>query len=200
MDNELEIHFPVETDLVELIWGDETVYPWNPSDPIADHYFSIQDRSFPVTAWSSNELSPNVESFFAGLEELWNGFKSETESLLVEGYSDLDQQLLNLQLQFGVVPMGIIERIVNCAHSLYQSNLSLLEQLTVCVHSTFPHIDHEDLWVLARPFVYAMRSGDMVERLVDTTRNSQWHTLSDVEQARLGLAIAQVILSSRDTL
>jgi len=40
----------------------------------------------------------------------------------------------------------------------------------------------------------------MVERLVDTTRNSQWHTLSDVEQARLGLAIAQVILSSRDTL
>ena len=64
-----------------------------------------------------------------------------------------------------------------------------------CVLDILPQWDEEDLQVLARPLAYAMRDVDSegVELVVATKR--PWAQLSEIEQARVSLAVARYAIS-----
>ena len=78
------------------------------------------------------------------------------------------------------------------ASAKYQS---LADQMVECVLDILPQWDEEDLQVLARPLAYAMRDADPegVELVMATQR--LWAELSEIEQARVGLAVARYAIS-----
>ncbi|MFM6201130.1 MAG: hypothetical protein ACKPE1_18665, partial [Dolichospermum sp.] len=54
----------------------------------------------------------------------------------------------------------------------------------------------DDLLVLARPFAYSMRSSepDKLTSLIRDLENRDWCSLSEIEQAKISLAIANYAL------
>ena len=60
-----------------------------------------------------------------------------------------------------------------------------------------PGWDLEDLEVMARPLAYSMRGdkNDELENILATIEPVDWYNLSEVEQARLSLAIALYAIS-----
>jgi hypothetical protein len=65
-----------------------------------------------------------------------------------------------------------------------------------CVQDALPNLAEDDLYVLARPLAYAMRGNDApIESTLERVRSIEWDALSDVEQARLSLAIARFALA-----
>ena len=77
------------------------------------------------------------------------------------------------------------------------STLSLSDQLVHCVSEVLPGWDLEDLEVMARPLAYSMRGdkNDELENILATIEPVDWYNLSEVEQARLSLAIALYAIS-----
>jgi hypothetical protein len=64
-----------------------------------------------------------------------------------------------------------------------------------CVLDILPQWAEEDLQVLARPLAYAMREVDSEgAELVMATRRP-WAQLSEIEQARVSLAVARYAIS-----
>ena len=74
------------------------------------------------------------------------------------------------------------------------NNMSLAEQLVECVRVVLPDLAREDLQVLARPYAFAMR-GNSSESTLAGAENCQWTDLSDIERARVSLAIARYALA-----
>jgi hypothetical protein len=72
---------------------------------------------------------------------------------------------------------------------------SLADQMVECVLDILPQWAEEDLQVLARPLAYAMRDIDSegVELVTETKR--PWAQLSEIEQARVSLAVARYAIS-----
>jgi len=90
-------------------------------------------------------------------------------------------------------PQRILSAIAHQAEAVVGSKISLSEQLVQCVQDLLPEWGVEDLNVLARPLAYAMRDtqSDMLATTLQTVPDQDWETLSQLERARLTLAIAR---------
>jgi len=67
------------------------------------------------------------------------------------------------------------------------------DQLLVeCVQTVLPNCETETLLVLARPYAYAMRGLEPqnAESTISDINNREWTVLSEIEQAKVSLAIA----------
>ena len=95
------------------------------------------------------------------------------------------------------VPQQLLDSILHRAQQVITTNLSLADQMVQCVQDCLPNWAEDDLYVLARPFAYAMRGADteMLEAALRSVRCAAWTELSGIEQARLSLAIARYALS-----
>lgn len=158
-------------------------YPWNPMDPAAAEFFTQLEQSSFLQAWQEAEVQDRATTFFAQIDQLWT-----TATLQA-----------SLKQRFGSrVPHSLLAAIIRNAQAVATQATSLGDQLVQCVHDLLPTVAEEDLYVLARPLAYAMRDGQSqpaIESVLAKVRPAEWEQLSEVEQARLSLAIAHCALA-----
>ncbi len=185
----------VETDLLQVLFEGEQAYPWNPANPETAAYFADQESAFSLEDWSTDELAPGVDALFNCLNQQWARVESATSQAATTITADTLQTTLGQR--FSMVPSDYLGAIARRARDLYATNLSLLDQLVECVREVLPALGEDDLQVLARPLAYAMRSGEgeAINGVLNSLRSPNWDELSEVEQARLGLAIARAALA-----
>lgn len=182
----------VQADSVTVFYGTEEVkvevkedprakapYPWTPAE--ADEFFASLEHNL-LDGLDDQEVSDRSQAFFQKLDQLWD------PSLQVR-----------LSRKFVTVPQTVLAAIAQQAITLiHQSNQvadQLADQLVNCVQTVLPQWAAEDLYVFARPVAYAMR-GD--EGALDLSQRD-WQALSEVEQAKLTLAIAKYALQQVQT-
>jgi hypothetical protein len=125
-----------------------------------------------------------VEEFWHTLEACWSEHSATT---------DVATNQPQLPPHLSVVPTALVSQLLERATQLAQTQLSQLDKLVAMAQVMFPDWSVEDLQVLARPYAYAMR-----DRQESAPLRQDWHRLSQLEQVRLSLAIAKVILEQQN--
>lgn len=178
----------VQGELLEaLLQPEEDFYPWNPTEPEAEAYFAELEREFLLDQWlEQEEITQASESLFNHFHQLWNSPIEVEEARLSEC---LSQQFAAL------MPQAWIEAIAYKAQQVFQTNISLADQLVQCVKPLLPNWAEDDLFVLARPLAYAMRSTCQSGKdLPNGVQSTDWMELSSMEQVRLSLTVAHSAL------
>lgn len=177
----------VQGELLEALLEPEAdFYPWNPAEPEAEAYFAEIEREFLLDQWlEQEEITQASHSLFNHFHQLWHSPKEVDEAQLSESLSE----------QFSLMPQAWIEAIAYKAQQVFHTNISLADQLVQCVKPLLPNWAEDDLFVLARPLAYAMRStGESGKDLPNGVRSADWMELSSMEQVRLSLAAAHSAL------
>lgn len=199
--------------LATLLEPEDETYPWNIYDESAEEYFENLEQQIELQCnWediSEIGLESRSISFYETLDSLWDQFSNEAqqEHIIYEKTVNYLQEVIKTILTISV-PGNLINNIAkkvtqvfslekathekfNYGKSNYEKSTS--EKLVECVQSLLPNLDTDDLLVLARPFAYSMRSQEssilitMMNNLENDHRD--WVTLSEIEQARLTLAL-----------
>lgn len=181
-----------ELELLQLILEEPPSYPYNPAEPETEAYFAALEQEVLATGWSVEDLTQQGQVLSHHLNELWSAFSIPADVVAVDSLS------ATLLQRFAVrAPQDVINRISQQAQQLVTQNLSLAEQLVQCVQGCLPQWGTEDLQVFARPLAFTMRSSEteVLESTINSVRSVEWAELSDVEQARLSLAIARYALA-----
>jgi hypothetical protein len=169
---------------VLLQLGDD-YYPWNPAEPEAEVYFADLEREFSLSDCQDEaQIESYSQGLFDKLHQCWASLSESNETL--------NQSLAQRFASF--VPQTWLEAIANQARTVVSINLSLADQLVLCVKPLLPSWTDDDLLVLARPLAYAMRG------TAAPSRSAEWTELSQMEQVRLSLAVAHSALAQlKDT-
>ena len=174
--------------LEALLQPDEDFYPWNPAEPEAEAYFAELERGFLLSDWQEEEeMKSASQALFNQLHKCWAPTVSSVTDSLKRSLSE----------RFGaLMPQSWLEAIANKAQQIVQSNLSLADQLVLCVEPLLPNWAEEDLLVFARPWAYAMRSTSesAIEETSVANQLVDWTQLSQIEQVRLTLEAAHSAL------
>lgn len=187
-----------QLDLLETLLLADAPYPWNPASPESETYLAALEEEFVFENWPVDEVEARSQAFYSQLEQLWPAATNRSESMQ-PGTGTLSN---DLQQQFAAyLPANWIDTIANQAQHLLSSNLSVAEKLVHCVRQLLPQWAEEDLQVLARPIAYAMRGSEVagVESTLTSTPPVPWAELSEIEQARITLAVARYALAKLQT-
>jgi hypothetical protein len=158
-------------------------YPWNPADPETVEYYNNTDRDFDLDDWTDEEMEERSQSFFTQIQSCW----ADAPTPEVD-----DSPLDILTIEFGSrVPQHWLEAIATKVGSVIGSNLEPAEQLVKSVQDLLSNWAIEDLFVMARPYAYAMRCDPGVTDPDRIVRPLNWLELSEVERAKLTILIAQ---------
>jgi hypothetical protein len=176
-----------EQDFLASIFSSGQTYPWEPLSPDGEAYLDHL----------ASELAddPGVD------EAITSGWNTMASLLATQwanvGTSAVDRLLTALKAEFqGRLPEDVLGTIATAAANLVQSSRPVAEQLVETVKSALPHWDTGDLAVLARPMAYSLRDGrgEILDMTLRSAPLKEWDSLSDIEKARLSLAIASVAL------
>ncbi|GAB4463257.1 MAG: hypothetical protein OHK0037_15540 [Elainellaceae cyanobacterium] len=181
-----------ELELLQVVLDDaDASYPWNPADPAASGYFEQLEQEV-AAGWPADALDPYVQTLSTQFDQLWAAVDAAQPALTTAAFSSgLFQRFADR------VPQGLLERLVQQAQMAIASSNSLADQLVASVRDVLPEWGDDDLYVLARPFAYAMRDkseNGLLEGALRSVRSEAWEDLSSIEQARLSLAIARHII------
>jgi hypothetical protein len=184
----------IDLELLEaLLEPEDANYPWNPGDEESEAYFQELEQQFGMEDLLDEELMRRSEDFYSHLDTLWTGITSTAE----ENENPQQAVVLNLQETLCTtfcarVPQALLNTIATKAAEIFASRQLIGEQLVECVQTVLPNWGTEDLLVLARPFAYAMRSSESqnAASALNNLNNSEWAALSEVEKAKITLAIA----------
>ena len=74
---------------------------------------------------------------------------------------------------------------------------SIGDKIVQCVQDVLPNWAADDLFVLARPLAYSMRSREDngTELVFNRLSNHEWINLSEIEQAKVSVALAYYAIS-----
>lgn len=167
-----------------LLLSEEDFYPWNPAEPEAEAYFAELERGFLLSDWQEEEeIKSASQALFNQLHQCWASAADSLKPSLAERFA-------------AFMPQTWLEAIAKKAQQIFPTNLSLADQLVLCVQPLLPTWAEEDLLVLARPLAYAMRgnSDSTDEDIPSSIRVGEWTELSQMEQVRLTLAVARSAL------
>ena len=175
-----------ELELLYSILDQEGSYPWNPSAPDTDAYFTDLEADWSALNLSAEELTTGWQTFSAQLEQLWSD-ASPSPSL----------QTVLAQKFSGRMPQSMLQEIAHRAQQIISAGRPLADQLIHCVEDIMSDWDETDLQVMARPFALAMRDGqgEILNVTLSSLENREWTELSDIEQLRLSLAIARYAIA-----
>ncbi|MBF2085332.1 hypothetical protein [Thermoleptolyngbya sp. C42_A2020_037] len=184
-----------ELELLQVVLDDaDASYPWNPADPAASSYFEQLEQEV-AAGWPTDMLDSYAQSLSTQFDQLWATVDSAQDAaqpvLTTASFGGLFQRFADR------MPQGLLERLVQQAQMAIASSNSLADQLVASVRDVLPEWGDDDLYVLARPFAYAMRDQgetDLLEGALRSVRSEAWEDLSSIEQARLSLAIARHII------
>jgi hypothetical protein len=178
----------VQGELLEaLLQAEEDFYPWNPAEPEAEAYFAELERGFLLEQWQEvEEITQASQALFNQMHQCW----SSPEWVVEE---NLRQSLSERFAAF--IPEAWLEAIAHKAQQIFSTNLSLAEQLVLCVKPLLPNWAEDDLLVFARPLAYAMRGkSESVAETHSVAEPVEWTDLSPMEQARFSLTVAHSAL------
>jgi hypothetical protein len=184
--------------LEALLEPEDATYPWNPADEESEAYFHDLEQQFVTPDWLEDELTTRSEGFYSNLDTLWSGISNNIY------YKRNTEQVLDINLQetlrntfAGCVPQIWLNAIAKKATEIFAPHQSVGEQLITCVQSVLPAWGADDLLVLARPFAYSMRGSEPQDAasVISNLDNREWTTLSEIEQAKISLAIAYYALN-----
>ncbi|MEH2066924.1 MAG: hypothetical protein V7K47_01920 [Nostoc sp.] len=187
--------------LEALLEPDDATYPWNPADEESEAYFQELEQDFGMQDLIDGELTRRSQDFYNHLDTLWSGVSFN------ESHNHHPQQSLVLNLQetlrntfCSCVPQTLLNTIAAKAAEIFSPQQFRGEQLVECVQTVLPTWGAEDLLVLARPFAYAMRSSESHNQTptISNINDSEWTALSEIEQAKVSLAIAYYALTQLD--
>lgn len=181
--------------LVQLLWQEEEVcYPWNPLAPESEAFLAELEQEFTLEDWAAAEIEARSQAFFSGIDQLW----PEMVPALI-----LQRLQASLCERFACrVPTHWLDAIASKASELFDGTgypapaLSLMDRMVECVQELLPNWTEDDLQVLARPLAYAMRGieAQTDELALAAVRPLDWNELSEIERARLSLAIARIAI------
>lgn len=180
--------------LAALLQPNDATYPWNPDDPTSEAYFASLEQESVLEGWLEEDITARSQTFFHELDRIWSNTTpiNDTE---VTSSNPLQATLL---LRFAsCVPQNWLEAIAHQASTAFSTQKTKIDQMVQCVQELVPSFAEDDLLVLARPFAYAMRGSQTatVEFVVSNLCSRNWTDLSQIEQARLSLAIAGYALN-----
>lgn len=183
-----------EIELLELVLEETASYPWNPTQPEAEAYFAMLEQEVIKAGFTEAELSEAGQRLGAALDQLWaTAPQPATVSQPAQSrFAGLLQQLTPQ------MPRQLMNAILDRARQVASSGDTLADQLVQCVQACLPAWAEEDLQVLARPYAFAMRSGqdaEVLENSVRTLEANAWEQLSSIEQARVALAAARCAIA-----
>lgn len=179
----------VELDLLNAIVLDDVAYPWNPNEAESEAYFTSVEEELPLSNLVTDlDIASASQKFYSQTAKFWSVVDIQN-SLSAKFSGRVPDGLLN---RLGQVAINLVDQV-----NRFGSTLSLADQLVHCVSEVLPGWDVEDLEVMARPLAYSMRSeqNDAVQNTFATIESVYWSDLSEVEQARLSLAIALYAIS-----
>ena len=193
-------HSQAEQDLLQVLLQkeEESVYYWNPSEQDSDTYFAQLEKAFQLDDWQEEVVERKAQSFFNQLDGIW--------AIDVPQVAAGDIFAILRQKFASRVPSAWLEAISHQAYQLKfgkdqcQNQINLADQLVRCVQELLPNWPEGDLYLFSRPLAFAMRGteAEAVESMISTIRELPFSDLSDMEQARLGLAIARYALAELD--
>ncbi len=149
-------------------------YPLSPAD--ADQWFSDGSMNALLDDLTDAELTDRSDQFFTAMAQLW-----------------ADDLATVLMRKFVTVPQGVIAAIASQAEKMSAASGELADKLIACVQETLPMWAEDDLRMFARPLAHAMRG-----EVVSEPSSKDWAGLSEIEQAKLTLAIAKYALEHVD--
>ncbi|CEJ43987.1 hypothetical protein [Umezakia ovalisporum] len=184
----------IELELLEtLLKPEDGTYPWNPASVESEAYFSELERKFAKEDWLDEVITAKSPEFYEKLDSLWSQAVSNSNCKIDPNLSGVERLQLSLNSAFGhTVPQNWLNAMAKKASEIFGKQKSMSEQLAQCVQSVLPAWDIDDLFVLTRPFAHAMRSSEPqdVTSIMNKVKNLDWVTLSEVEQAKISVAIA----------
>lgn len=183
-----------ELELLNALLQLDVSYPWNPADPGSEAFLANLDKEWRFDEIGAEDLRARSQSLLNKLDQIWSPCPQPAPQMagLVEAlHRRFNEAKTGSTLR---IPQAWLEAIASRASELLSTNLSLAEQLVECVRQQLPDWREDDLQVLARPFAYAMR-GESLESTLATLSQKDWTALSEIEKARLSLAIARYALS-----
>ncbi|AFY53675.1 hypothetical protein Riv7116_1102 [Rivularia sp. PCC 7116] len=196
----------VELDLLAtLLEPEDNSYPWNPYDEDTQAYFNQVEEQFLMQDLLDEEISTRSESFHNQLDALWSKVETSPHYNCNTNAAVEVKLQKNLQKEFSnSMPSSWITLIAQKAAEIFNEKQSMTEQLIECVKAVLPSLEVDDIMVLARPLAYATRSGESkrVESTLanlDRHDNREWAALSEIEQAKAGLAVAYHALNQLDS-
>lgn len=199
-ENSENLQAQAAQELVQMLWQeDEAIYPWNPFAPESEAYLVELEQEFGLEDWSVAEIKTRSHSFFTQIDQLWP--QKVPAATLQRLQASLCRRFAER------VPPAWLEAIATKATEMMRGtgrlspSLSLMDQMVQCVDQLLPNWAEEDLQVLARPLAYAMRGAEAeaVDLTLGAVRAIDWVELSQMEQARLTLAIARYALAELET-
>jgi cell division septum initiation protein DivIVA len=189
---------PTQLELLEtLLEAEDVGYPWNPAQSESDDYFGTVEHQSEIQDLLDEELTVRSQSFYNQLDTLWSNVSAKQQYNPNTAVNLVMQLKENLAKQIAArVPHELIERIAEKASEIFNPKQSMGEQLVSCAQAVLPSWGSDDLTVLARPFAYAMRNSEAqnLETVLDKVGEHDWQTLSEIEQARISVAIAYYAL------
>jgi len=174
-----------ELELLHSVLSPASNHPWNPYSPATAEYV---DRLEQATA---DLLDDDA------IDSQWSQVSTLAAALWT---APADSLVATLTQKFGRrMPPLLLTQIAHQARSAANSGQSLIDQLVASAQAALSDWDAGDLQVMARPMALAMRSGAAdLEAVVASIPPADWEALSDMEQARLSLAIARYALAELD--
>ncbi|WP_353929281.1 hypothetical protein WJM97_13235 [Okeanomitos corallinicola TIOX110] len=181
----------VDLDLLKaLLQNEDETYPWNPADQESDAYFLELEQQFEWDDLLSEDINGRSHDFYHNLDAIWSQFSPSK--------TDHDEQpsksiQVSLHEAFAaVVPLNWLDTIAQRAAEIVNSERTASERLVECVQCLLPDWEADDLLVLARPYAYSMRSNEQqsLAGIINHIQNREWTGLSEIEQAKVSLAIA----------
>ena len=169
-----------QMELLATIVQTDVAYPWNPAQLESESYLTALEQEFALSdSFSDSDIALKSQVLFSQLEQVWL-----TTALQK-----------SLREKFARVPQDFLSSIAQSVQNATVKYQSLADQMVECVLDILPQWAEEDLQVLARPLAYAMRDVDSegVELVMATNR--PWAQLSEIEQARVSLAVARYAIS-----
>jgi hypothetical protein len=172
---------PTQTDLdlLQALFAEENHYPWNPTQPESEGYLAELETEFELSnCFTDGEVTQRSEAFFTQVEQLYT--TTTLQQTLLQRFADqMPRDLLH----------RLAQTVLHVSQQMSDCSGSLADQLVECVQDILPQWQAEDLYVLARPFAYSMLGAET------EVRSTDWTELSEVEQARMSLAVARYALS-----
>lgn len=191
--------------LATLLDPVDNCYPWNPGEEDTTAYFNQIEEQFVMQDLLDEELTTRCEGFHNQLDALWSKCDTSAQYNCNTNSTVAVKLQKNLQKQFSnSMPSAWINLIAQKAAEIFNDKQSITQQLIECVQAVLPSLEVDDIMVLARPIAYATRSGEpkKVESTLanfDPDDNREWTALSEIEQAKAGLAVAYYALNQLDT-
>ena len=173
----LSLSEQITKELLAILIEEEDTYPWDVTAVESHDPLDVTETPFSLCeGLEATAIAAQAHRFFDSLHQKFPTVSVSPQSNIFDKFASL-------------LPDEYLNRLVESAENLVNSQLDHLDRLVVCLSELFPQWSSEDLQVFARPYAYTMRNGESKTNI----ETENWQSLSEIEQIRWTAAIASQI-------